>query len=121
LVNLLREIVRERGFALPTAVDAFLEAGCQRPQVMELLLGVALKTVSNYLDHLSPTTIDQAFAAEARYELPPRSESQFAPLRLVIGQGSGGRSAEISVPTQDEPSAQQTSRDAICRDRAGLA
>jgi hypothetical protein len=34
--------------------------------VMELLLGVALKTVSNYLDHLSPAAIDQAFAAEAR-------------------------------------------------------
>jgi AhpD family alkylhydroperoxidase len=66
LVNLVREIVGERGFASPTAVDAFLEAGYQRPQVMELLLGVALKTVSNYLDHLSPTTIDQAFAAEAR-------------------------------------------------------
>jgi uncharacterized peroxidase-related enzyme len=66
LVNLVREIVRERGFASPAAVDAFLEAGYQRPQVMELLLGVALKTVSNYLDHLSPATIDQAFAAEAR-------------------------------------------------------
>lgn len=66
LVNLVREIVRERGFASPTTVDAFLEAGYRRPQVMELLLGVALKTVSNYLDHLSPTTIDQAFAAESR-------------------------------------------------------
>jgi uncharacterized peroxidase-related enzyme len=66
LVNLVREIVRERGFASPATVDAFLEAGYQKPQVMELLLGVALKTVSNYLDHLSPATIDQAFAAEAR-------------------------------------------------------
>jgi uncharacterized peroxidase-related enzyme len=66
LVNLVREIVRERGFANSATVEAFLEAGYQKPQVMELLLGVALKTVSNYLDHLSPTTIDQAFAAEAR-------------------------------------------------------
>ena len=66
LVDLVREIVRERGFASPGTVDAFLAAGYQKPQVMELLLGVALKTVSNYLDHLSPATIDQAFAAEAR-------------------------------------------------------
>ena len=66
LVNLVREIVRERGFASPATVEAFLAAGYQKPQVMELLLGVALKTVSNYLDHLSPATIDQAFAAEAR-------------------------------------------------------
>jgi len=40
LVDLVREIVRERGFASPAGVDAFLEAGYQRPQVMELLLGV---------------------------------------------------------------------------------
>jgi uncharacterized peroxidase-related enzyme len=66
LVNLVREIVRERGFASPATVEAFLAAGYEKPQVMELLLGVALKTVSNYLDHLSPATIDQAFAAEAR-------------------------------------------------------
>lgn len=66
LVNLVREIVRERGFASASTVDAFLAAGYQKPQAMELLLGVALKTVSNYLDHLSPTTIDQAFAAEVR-------------------------------------------------------
>jgi DsbC/DsbD-like thiol-disulfide interchange protein len=32
-------------------------------QVMEVLLGVALKTISNYLDYMSPTTIDPAFAA----------------------------------------------------------
>lgn len=66
LVSLVREIVRERGFASPASVQSFLEAGYERPQVMELLLGVALKTVSNYLDHLSPAPIDPAFAAEAR-------------------------------------------------------
>jgi hypothetical protein len=33
---------------------------------MELLLGVALKTISNYLDHISPATTDQVFAAESK-------------------------------------------------------
>jgi len=66
LVNLVREIVRERGFASSATVNAFLAAGYEKPQLMELLLGVALKTVSNYLDRLSPATLDQAFAAEAR-------------------------------------------------------
>lgn len=66
LVNLVREIVRERGFGSQATVEAFLSAGYEKPQVMELLLGVALKTVSNYLDHLSPATLDQAFAAEAQ-------------------------------------------------------
>ena len=33
---------------------------------MELLLAIALKTISNYLDHISPAPIDPAFAAENR-------------------------------------------------------
>jgi alkylhydroperoxidase family enzyme len=61
---LTREIVQKRGHAGRETVAAFLAAGYRTEQVMELLLGVALKTISNYLDHLSPTTIDPAFAAE---------------------------------------------------------
>lgn len=52
LVNLRREIVRERGFVKQEAIEAFLGAGYRKEQVMELLLGVALKTISNYLDHI---------------------------------------------------------------------
>jgi len=64
LVNLTREIVRERGFTQQATVEAFLSAGYRKEQVMELLLGVALKTISNYLDHVSPTPLDQAFETE---------------------------------------------------------
>src|SRR5215469_9579080 len=64
LVNLTREIVRERGFVKQETITAFLSAGYRKEQVMELLLGVALKTISNYLDHISPTPLDQAFEAE---------------------------------------------------------
>ncbi len=64
LIALTREIVQKRGHADRETVAAFLAAGYRTEQVMELLLGVALKTISNYLDHLSPTTIDPAFAAE---------------------------------------------------------
>jgi uncharacterized peroxidase-related enzyme len=64
LVNLTREIVRERGFVKQETIEAFLSAGYRKEQIMELLLGVALKTISNYLDHISPTPLDAAFAAE---------------------------------------------------------
>lgn len=64
LVNLTREIVRGRGFVKQATVEAFLSAGYRKEQVMELLLGVALKTISNYLDHISSTPLDQAFEAE---------------------------------------------------------
>lgn len=37
-----------------------------KEQVMEMLLGVALKTIATYLDHISPAVIGDAFAAEAR-------------------------------------------------------
>jgi len=41
-------------------------AGYKKEQVMELLLGVALKTISDYLDYISPAPVDQAFAAESK-------------------------------------------------------
>ncbi len=65
LVALTREIVANRGTVQPTTVERFLKAGFQKEQVMELLLGVALKTISNYLDKISPATLDAAFQAAA--------------------------------------------------------
>jgi alkylhydroperoxidase family enzyme len=64
LVALTREIVDERGYVRETSIAAFLAAGYRKEQVMELLLGVALKTISNYLDHISPAVIDPPFIAE---------------------------------------------------------
>jgi len=61
LVMLTRQLVRQRGYADPQSVQAFLAAGYRKEQIMELLLGIALKTISNYLDHLSPIEIDPAF------------------------------------------------------------
>jgi uncharacterized peroxidase-related enzyme len=66
LVKLVKEIVRERGYAKEQTIQNFLDAGYRKEQVMELLLGIALKTISNYLDHISPAPIDQAFAAESK-------------------------------------------------------
>jgi alkylhydroperoxidase family enzyme len=66
LVNLVRELVRERGYGKDETIRKFLAAGYKKEQVMELLLGIALKTISNYLDHISPAPVDQAFAGESR-------------------------------------------------------
>jgi AhpD family alkylhydroperoxidase len=64
LVNLVKELVRERGYAKEETIQKFLAAGYKKEQVMELLLGIALKTISNYLDHISHTPLDRAFAGE---------------------------------------------------------
>lgn len=65
LVQFTREAVVERGYVSERTKINFLEAGFTAPAMMEVLIGVALKTISNYLDHLNPTTIDDAFKAEA--------------------------------------------------------
>lgn len=64
LVALVRELVATRGHANRESIDRFLAAGFTKPQVMELLLGIALKTISNYLDHINPAPLDAAFASE---------------------------------------------------------
>lgn len=64
LVRLTRQVVAERGHASEATVQQFLNAGYKPVQVMEILLGVALKTISNYLDHMNPTPIDAAFQNE---------------------------------------------------------
>ena len=65
LVALTKEIVSERGHVRAQVMENFLAAGYRKDQVLEILIGVALKTMSNYLDHISPTELDQAFRSES--------------------------------------------------------
>ena len=51
-------VVRERGFAGDAAIDAFLAAGYTRQNVLEVVLGVATKVMSNYTNHLVHTQLD---------------------------------------------------------------
>jgi uncharacterized peroxidase-related enzyme len=58
-------VVRDRGEVRGKHLEAFLAAGYTRQQAIEVLLGVALKTLSNYANHLFDTAVDEAFKAEA--------------------------------------------------------
>jgi AhpD family alkylhydroperoxidase len=49
----------------PATIQSFLNAGFHSDQIGEVLVGVALKTMSNYTHHPSPVEIDSAFKAEA--------------------------------------------------------
>ncbi len=66
LVSLTREIVTQRGHVSAETLAAFIAAGYTREQVVEILLGVVLKTISNFIVHLSPIEIDPAFQSEAQ-------------------------------------------------------
>lgn len=64
LVTLVKELVRERGYANKVTVQNFFAAGYRKQQVMELLLGIALKTISNHLEHILSAPVDQELAIE---------------------------------------------------------
>src|SRR5215467_9628913 len=50
----------KRGYVAAQTIQNFLDAGYRKDQILEVLMGVALKTISNYTDHISPTELDQA-------------------------------------------------------------
>lgn len=53
-----RAVVRERGWVDDTDVEAFLDAGYERRQLLEVILGVTMKTLSNYVNHIAETPLD---------------------------------------------------------------
>ena len=52
------QVVRQRGDVSDAQVQAFLEAGYTKRQVLEVILGVAQKVMSNYTNHLAQTPVD---------------------------------------------------------------
>lgn len=57
------KLVRQRGNVSPGDVDAFLAAGFTQRTVLDVILGLAQKVMSNYVNHLAATPIDPPFAA----------------------------------------------------------
>lgn len=58
-------LVESRGWAGEDAVQTFLDAGYTRRHVLEVVLGIAFKTLSNYTNHLAATPVDAGFAPNA--------------------------------------------------------
>jgi len=51
-------VVRDRGFVSDANIDAFLAAGFSRQNVLEVVLGVGTKILSNYTNHIAHTRLD---------------------------------------------------------------
>ncbi|MEZ4586618.1 MAG: carboxymuconolactone decarboxylase family protein [Gemmatimonadales bacterium] len=58
-----RDVVARRGWTADS-LPAFLAAGFSRAQALEVILGVAQKTISNYANHLAATPVDEPFQGE---------------------------------------------------------
>ncbi|QHQ35745.1 carboxymuconolactone decarboxylase family protein [Algicella marina] len=54
-------LVRQRGFVSDTEVETFLAAGYTRQNILEIILGLAQKVMSNYTNHLAQTPVDEVF------------------------------------------------------------
>ncbi|SIN67251.1 alkylhydroperoxidase AhpD family core domain-containing protein [Parasphingorhabdus marina DSM 22363] len=54
-------VVRNRGHLTNADLEAFYAAGYGEQQVLEVILGVAQKVISNYTNHIAQTPVDLAF------------------------------------------------------------
>lgn len=59
------EVVTTRGWPSDEAKAAFHDAGYSEAQVLEVILGVGMKTLSNYTNHAADTPLDGAFSDAA--------------------------------------------------------
>lgn len=55
----------KRGLPDKAEVEAFLGAGYSERQILEIVLAIAVKTLSNYANHLFHTPVDAMFAGRA--------------------------------------------------------
>lgn len=61
LQNTTLSIVRNRGRISDSQLESFYAVGYGERQVLEIILGIAQKTISNYTNHIANTPVDEAF------------------------------------------------------------
>ncbi|MGR3630750.1 AhpD family alkylhydroperoxidase [Limimaricola soesokkakensis] len=55
------KLVRQHGNVAEADVQAFLDAGFTKRNILEVILGYSQKVMSNYTNHLAETPVDQPF------------------------------------------------------------
>lgn len=71
-------VMRDRGFVGDAAVDAFIDAGFTRAQVLEVVLIAATKTISNYVNHIAHTPKESFMTDPALAWVAPRNRAHAA-------------------------------------------
>lgn len=54
-------IVKNRGHISQSELDAFYKVGYKQQQLLEIILGLSQKIISNYTNHIAETPLDEAF------------------------------------------------------------
>jgi len=55
-------LLEKRGWADDAEVQAFVNAGYSQAAVLEVITGLAIKTISNYVNHIAEPALDDQFA-----------------------------------------------------------
>ncbi|GHA58439.1 hypothetical protein GCM10008927_25090 [Amylibacter ulvae] len=55
------QLVRDRGYVADENVQAFLDAGFTKQNILDVILGYSQKIMSNYTNHLAQTPVDKVF------------------------------------------------------------
>jgi AhpD family alkylhydroperoxidase len=61
LATLTRSIVETRGWPAEVTKEAFFAVGYDTKQYLEVVVGVTVKTLSNYVNHAAKTPLDEVF------------------------------------------------------------
>ncbi len=65
LADFTKTMLDTRGNPTPEDARSFLAAGFTEPQILAIILAIAVKTISNYSNHVFHTPLDAPFAAYA--------------------------------------------------------
>lgn len=60
-----KAVVKKRGRASNEDIEAFLDAGYSIKHILGIIAAVGIKTMSNYLNHIFQTPLDEAFQGRA--------------------------------------------------------
>ena len=55
------KVVQKRGWVPDDDVQSFLDAGYTQQHILEVILGLSYKVISNYTNHIANTPVDAAF------------------------------------------------------------
>lgn len=61
LFKFTRTMVQKRGWPSDDDLKAFFDAGYSEAQVQDVIVGIGMKTLSNYNNHIADTPVDEQF------------------------------------------------------------
>jgi len=64
LCSFVLRVVRSRGRVSAEQIDAFLAAGYSAQSILEVVFGVAMKMLSNYVNHMAKIPVDPQFSCQ---------------------------------------------------------